>query len=158
MKGVGVKAQKINTGLWWCPYAYAVRSLSGRWIVEAESLSLPDVHTGPREETVRAPGSCTSARQAVCWAAHSKAWQRIRVHSQGIALMSRIKAKYPESATRADIFGKLAQKMRQEFLPGYMYSCEDAQNILARLILGEQSARRDCDSYLPVKQLHAQEG
>jgi hypothetical protein len=136
---LGVK--QVDLSLWWVTGVSAERLASGRWRVVAYSVQAPGVLTAPSREVLYAPADCASEAEAAAWSAHSRVWERLRLHSQGSRLMSLVKAKYPERSLRKELFTRLCQNLTDEFMTGWMYTNQDAQNIVARRVLGMESAR-----------------
>lgn len=131
----------VDVSLWWVADVSAERLASGRWRVAASSVQAPGVLTPPAREVLYAPADCPSELDAVAWASHSRVWERLRLHSQGSRLMSMVKAKYPDRALRKELFTRLCQNLTDEFMAGWMYTNQDAQDIVARRVLGLASAR-----------------
>jgi hypothetical protein len=142
----------VETGLWWAPSAQVEHLASGRWRVVATSAQAPGAHA-ILQERVYAPATCKTEHNAICWASHSAAWTRLRLHSQGARLLSRVKKKYQDPAARKELFFNLQRQLNDEFFAGSLYRDQDAQDIVARLVLGEPSSRSIAESFLPIADL-----
>ena len=150
---------KFNTishppsALWWAGNVSIKQLPSGRWRVVAESIQAAGVRTSPIRAVVYAPSSCETAHNALCWASHSKAWERIRLHSQGSALLQAVKAKFPDQECRKEIFHKFCHHLKSEFGQNWLYQNQDAQDVAAKSILGMSSSRRVWANFLPIAEM-----
>jgi hypothetical protein len=127
---------KVVSKLWWVVDICVNRLPSGRWVVKASSTQANGVKTAPIHKVAYAPKTCETPHNAICWVSHSKTWKRLRLHSQGSQLLQMVKAKFPEDDCRKEIFKRFHENLRAEFENGYLYKNEDAQNLIARVVLG----------------------
>ncbi len=130
----------LPSGLYYISDVDITQLKSGRWRVVASSVQAKGTRTPPITETVYAPTSCETAHNALCWASHSKAWQRLKIHSYGSKLLAKIREAFPDDGCRKELFSNLNKRINAEFMSGWLFRNSDAQDIIARIILKTPSA------------------